>query len=679
MSALNLPITSISGVGQKRALLFNKLGIYTVYDLIHHLPRGYIDYSNTSPISKCYIGDRITVKATVFSKQAPIKVRSGLEIFRVTVLDSEQTAATVTIFNNKFAYEKLKIGEKYIFSGKLSGNLLRPEISSPTFIKEGESSNLTPIYPLTKGLTNTIISNTVKRALLLLKNEPNLPISDAMLKKLDAFKTQTPYSDIHFPKSLKASENAKKLFIFEELLCLQLGMAGLKNRAKRRSEFVFSFTDLSDFYNSLPFSPTNAQKKAIFSAINDITSGNCMNRLLQGDVGSGKTLVAAALFYLSAKNGYQASIMAPTEILSLQHYKTLKNMLEPFHIVVEVLTGSTTKKQRERLFEKLKNGEIDILCGTHALIEKSVEFNNLALVITDEQHRFGVKQRAEFIKKGGYPHTLIMSATPIPRSLALTIYGDLDISVLDELPLGRKKIKTYVIDSNKRLRSYNFLRQHINLGRQVYIVCPAVEESELDLASVNEYYDSIKSYLGEFEIELLHGKMKSKQKDEIMSRFRSGEIDILISTTVIEVGIDVPNANIMLIENAERFGLSQLHQLRGRVGRGEFESFCILVSDSKSENAKERLSIMQKHSDGFEISNYDLKLRGPGNFFGECQHGLPPLKIADLLSDSKMLETVRKCASEILETDPRLNLEEHKELKQSVNSLFKKLSFQKSN
>ena len=408
-------------------------------------------------------------------------------------------------------------------------------------------------------------------------------------------------------------------------------------------------------------------------------SGNCMNRLLQGDVGSGKTLVAAALFYVICKNGGQCAFMAPTEILAIQHYNSLSKLLSPFGIKIALLTGSTTAKNRRELVSDIASGEINLVCGTHALIEKDVEFNNLALVITDEQHRFGVSQRASLISKGAYPHTLIMSATPIPRSLALTIYGDLDISILDEVPSGRKAVKTYLIDSAKRERAFGFLEKEIQSGRQIYIVCPAVDESILEIESAIQYHQKLCSVFKNRSVALLHGKMKSKEKDIIMTDFKNGKIDILVSTTVIEVGVDVANASVMMIENADRFGLSQLHQLRGRVGRGNDQAYCILVSDSNSETAKERLKIMCKTNDGFEISKHDLKQRGPGDFFGDRQHGLPPMKSADLISDSFLLEKAQSYSAQILSKDPKLSLPEHQELKNRVNSLFRKLNFARSN
>lgn len=679
MLSLDMPITSVSKIGEKRAALYKKLGIETVSDLIHHFPRSYIDFTQAAPIDGCHIGDTVTVLARVTEKFPPMRVRGGMTIFRLIALDSSQNAITITFFNNKFAFSALKAGEEYIFYGKLSGTFLRPEISVPLFVPKNAANTMQPHYPLTAGLSHKMIASNIRAALDGLGKINCSCLPPEILKKEGFENNLTAFEDIHFPKKPKDASEARRLFILEELLCLQLAMAGMRRKARQSSSLILGDVDLSPFFASLPFSPTGAQKKAVETAIQDMQSGKCMNRLLQGDVGSGKTLVAAALFYAISKCGGQCAFMAPTEILAAQHYKTLSKQLEPFKITVALLTGSTTAKDKRNILEAVKNGEIMVLCGTHALIEKAVQFNNLSLVIADEQHRFGVSQRASLISKGAFPHTLIMSATPIPRSLALTIYGDLDISVLDELPAGRKAVKTYLIDSKKRLRAFGFIEKEIQQGRQAYIVCPAVEESELEIESAVEYYEKLCSHFKNLRIGLLHGRMKGSEKDSIMSQFKGGNIDILVSTTVIEVGVDVANASIMMIENADRFGLSQLHQLRGRVGRGSEQAHCILVSDSNSENARSRLSVMTKTSDGFEIAKFDLEQRGPGDFFGDRQHGLPSLNTADLLSDSIALEKAQRYAAEILEKDSKLSLPQHLMLKNSVNSMFKKLGHTRSN
>ncbi len=673
------PVTEINKIGIKRAELYSKLGIESVGDLLHHFPRSYIDFTSASPIDNAKIGDTVTVEAKVFEKYTPLKVRGGMTIFRLLVLDGSQNAITVTFFNNKYAYQALKTGNTYIFYGKLSGTPFQPELSVPVFVPKSQNAYMQPNYPLTAGLSHKMIASNIKEALSYLDDAPAICLPQEIMQKENFDGSKKAFYDIHFPNKAADAEKARRAFILEELICLQLGMSGLKQKGKRPASLVLKGADLSDFLASLPFSPTNAQKKAIETAIKDMQSGHCMSRLLQGDVGSGKTLVAAALFYLICKNGGQCAFMAPTEILANQHFKTLSKMLSPFGISVSLLTGSTKQAQKRTLLSDISEGITDVVCGTHALIEKNVEFKNLALVIADEQHRFGVSQRAALVSKGNYPHTLIMSATPIPRSLALTIYGDLDISLLDELPSGRKQVETYLIDSKKRQRAFGFIEKALANSNQAYIVCPAVEESELEIESAVEYYQKISGVFKHRNVGLLHGKMKAAEKDAIMADFVSGKTDILVSTTVIEVGVDVSNATIMMIENAERFGLSQLHQLRGRVGRGKDQSYCILVSDSSSEASRERLKIMCKTADGFEISKYDLKERGPGDFFGDRQHGLPPLKTADLISDSHLLEKAQNYAAEILNDDPLLKKEKNLLLRQKVNSLFKKLDHPRNN
>ena len=679
MLTLNSPITEINKIGIKRAELYRKLGIESVGDLLHHFPRSYIDFTSALPIDNAKIGDTVTVEAKVFEKHTPLKVRGGMTIFRLLVLDSSQNAITVTFFNNKYAYQALKTGNSYIFHGKLSGTPFQPELSVPIFVPKSQNAFMQPNYPLTAGLSHKMIANNIREALSCLDDAPAICLPQEIIEKEGFDGSKKAFYDIHFPNKAADAENARKAFILEELICLQLGMSGLKQKGKRAASLVLKDAELGDFLSSLPFAPTNAQTKAIETAIKDMRSGHCMSRLLQGDVGSGKTLVAAALFYLICKNGGQCAFMAPTEILANQHFKTLSKMLSPFGINVALLTGSTKLSQKRALLSDISEGIIDVVCGTHALIEKNVEFKNLALVIADEQHRFGVSQRAALVSKGNYPHTLIMSATPIPRSLALTIYGDLDISLLDELPSGRKQIETYLIDSKKRERAFGFIEKALENSNQAYIVCPAVEESELEINSAIEYHENLKEVFRHRSVGLLHGRMKGAEKDAVMADFANGKTDILVSTTVIEVGVDVSNATIMMIENAERFGLSQLHQLRGRVGRGKSQSYCILVSDSNSDSARERLKIMCKTSDGFEISKYDLKERGPGDFFGDRQHGLPPLQTADLISDSHLLEKAQNYAASILNDDPLLKKEKNLLLKQKVNSLFKKLDHPRNN
>lgn len=676
---INDSVKVLKFVGEKRAALYKKLGIETVYDLLRHFPRSYIDFKNASTISSFRIGNTATISAKIIEKSPPILIRGGRKIYRAIAEDDEQNVILISFFNNKYAFEALAPNKEYIFHGKLTGNFFKPEMVSPIYFLKTSCPDMQANYPLTAGLNHKMISTNVRYALDTLSPFSATCLPKFILEKEKLTNNTTAYSDIHFPTDKVYAEKAKELFALEEILCLQLGLFGLKRRKKKKNCFILSDVDTTDFIYSLPFKLTNGQNNAISQAIKDMQSMSSMNRLLQGDVGSGKTVIASALFYLIAKNGGQGVIMAPTQILAAQHFNTLSNQLSKFNINVELLTGSMTAKQKREALERIKSGEANIVCGTHALIEKDVEFKNLALVITDEQHRFGVLQRSLLISKGNYPHTLVMSATPIPRSLALTIYGDLDISILNELPSGKKPVKTYLINQDIRERALGFIQNEIIKGHQAYIVCPAVEESELEIESATQYKNELEKKYTNINIGLLHGKMKGHEKDEIMDKFKHKKLDILVSTTVIEVGIDVPNATVIMIENADRFGLSQLHQLRGRVGRGSAESHCILVSNNSSEEATERLSIMKNTYDGFEIAKFDLKQRGPGDFFGTKQHGLPELKAADLLTDILVLEKAQKYALEILEKDPFLLNEENKALKERVNSMFKKLNYSTNN
>lgn len=672
-------VSTIKFVGDKRAALYKKLGIETVNDLLRHFPRSYIDFKNASTIASFIIGSTATISAKVIEKSPPILIKGGRKIFRAIAEDNEQNVILISFFNNKYAFESLITNEDYIFHGKLTGNIFRPEMVSPIFFQKNLCPDMQPNYPLTAGLNNKMISTNVKFALENLSPFPATCLPNSILIKEGFSNNLTAYHDIHFPTNITDAERAKELFALEEILCLQLGLCGLKKRKKKKSNIILSDVDISPFVNSLPFELTNGQRGAISQAVNDMQSNNLMNRLLQGDVGSGKTVIAATLLYLIAKNGGQGVIMAPTQILAVQHYNTLSAQLAKFNIKVEILTGSMTVKRKREVLEKIQNGDADIICGTHALIEKNVEFKNLALVVTDEQHRFGVLQRSSLISKGNSPHTLVMSATPIPRSLALTIYGDLDIFVLNEFPKGKKPVKTYLINQDIRERALGFVENEINKGFQAYIVCPSIDETELEVESATQYKAELEKRFKNINIGLLHGKMKAAEKDDVMRNFKNKKLDILVSTTVIEVGIDVPNATIIMIENADRFGLSQLHQLRGRVGRGSAESHCILVSNNTSESTTERLSIMKNTYDGFEIAKFDLKQRGPGDFFGTKQHGLPKLKAANLLTDVFILEKAQKYAAEILEQDPSLSNDENKVLKDRVNAMFKKLNHSTNN
>ena len=517
-----------------------------------------------------------------------------------------------------------------------------------------------------------MVINAVKAALSLLPEEIHDPIPECIRDKYGLYGLRTAIEQIHFPSSMREMESARKRLVFEELLILQLGLLRLKSRGRMENQAVLKHDYTEEFYAVLPFTPTNAQKRAVREAVLDMAGAYPMSRLIQGDVGSGKTAVAAALCYTVVKNGMQAALMAPTEILAAQHFQSLSALLAPTGIRLGLLTGSLPPAKKRDIREGLRTGEIQFAIGTHALLSADVAFQNLGLVVTDEQHRFGVAQRSALAGKGNHPHLLVMSATPIPRTLALIIYGDLELSILDELPPGRQKIDTFVIDTAKRARAFRFIQQHINQGRQCYIICPLIEEGQSDMASVQSYADDLQNrWFPQARIGTLHGRLKPKEKEEVMDRFASGKIDILVSTTVVEVGVDVPNAVIMLIENAERYGLSQLHQLRGRVGRGKEKSYCILISDAQNEEAVQRLRVMRQTTDGFRIADEDLKLRGPGDFFGARQHGLPDLKIADMMTDMDVLTEAQASARLILQEDS--SLEHHKGLRAEVNRLFARI------
>ncbi len=661
---INDNVTYLKGVGEKRAKLFEKLGITTVGELLSHYPRDYIDFTAPIPIEKLEPEENAVFKGTVTKKMRP-HIGHHYSIFKVLVTDGTDEV-TIVFFNSSYAFERLVMGKEYIFYGKLRGNMLEKECGSPVFIEASEPNKLVPKYSLTAGLSTRMVSICVHNALRDCELIDLLPEKIRTNYCLPDYRTALEW--IHFPRNADRLIDARRRLAFEELLTLQLGLKLLKRRGKTETPIAMEQADLSDFFEQLPFTPTNAQLRTINECCEDMQSTAPMNRLLQGDVGSGKTLVAAALCCFSAKNGYQSALMAPTEILAKQHYETLRVFLEPLGFRVVLLTGSSKKTP---VYSVLKNGEADVAVGTQALIQSAVRFKSLGLVITDEQHRFGVEQRGMFAAKGMKPHTLVMSATPIPRTLALIIYGDLEISVLDELPKGRIPIRTYGVDTSYRERLYKFIRKYVANGFQAYIVCPLIEEGASEKASAVKYFDEIKEkYFSDIPMGLLHGKLKQKEKDAVMQAFKDNEIKVLVSTTVIEVGVDVPNAVVMVIENAEQFGLSQLHQLRGRVGRGTEQSHCILVTDSRSEYTRARVDTMVRTTDGFEIANEDLRLRGPGDFFGSKQHGLPNLKIADIASDIDILQETRTLADTLLENDPGLSQPENSGLRTLVTKLF---------
>lgn len=671
MLNLNSSIQYIKGVGEKKAGLFNKLGIFCVRDLIEYYPRTYEDRSVKKTVEQCESGETACIEATMVTPVKEHYVRKGMTLYKCDFSDGK-TVIHVTIFNNKYLAAALKLYENYILFGTVERTLTSAKMASPEIEKAENSKVIRPIYSATGRLNSKAIEKVVKTALESLERfTETLPAEIRLEYKLVSL--DFAIRQIHFPQDTESLEKARRRLIFEELLTLQLGLLKLKSRRRVRTQAIIKNDFSNEFFGLLPFKPTSAQERAIKECCADMASGYPMNRLLQGDVGSGKTAVAAGIIYTAVKNGWQCALMAPTEILAQQHYQALCGMLENTGIRIQLLTGSTPKSEKRVIKEALIDGKTDLIIGTHALIQNDVEFSNLGLVITDEQHRFGVNQRANLAMKGNDVHTLVMSATPIPRTLALMIYGDLDISVLDELPPGRQPVRTDVVDSRYHKRIYAFIKKQIEAGNQAYIVCPLVDESETEnMISAEEYAEELsKNDFSGINIGLLHGKMKPAQKDNVMNAFAAGNIKLLVATTVIEVGVDVQAATVMVIENAERFGLSQLHQLRGRVGRGKEQSYCILVSDSKSDTARQRLKTMKDYSDGFKIADVDLKLRGPGDFFGNRQHGLPKLKIADMLEDIEVLKECRRCADEILAEDFNLDKPEYKALAINISDMFR--------
>ena len=677
MIDLEKDVKYIKGVGPNRVKLLNKLGIFTLKDLITYYPRTYEDRSKPKNIAECIDGEEVLIEAYASGKVTDVRLRG--KTMQKLVIRDETGVATAVWFNQSYLKNKFKQGEKYTFYGKISNIFGKITINSPVFDEEGKTSNtgkIIPIYPLTFSLSQNTIRRIMENAIKEVEGKLEETLPEYILKeyKLEGINEAT--KSIHFPQEFKDFNIARNRLAFEELLTMQLALLELKNSYINEEKGIQFSKDvhMSDIINKLPFQLTNAQRRVLEEIDNNMESDKPMNRLLQGDVGSGKTVIAMCAAYKAVKCGYQAAIMAPTAILATQHLENFKKIFDELDIKCELLISAMTKKKKTELLERLKNGEIDILIGTHALLQENVEFKNLGLVVTDEQHRFGVKQRTTIVEKGQNPDVLVMTATPIPRTLALILYGDLDISIIDELPPNRKKIDTFAVTKGMEDRINNFIKVQLKEGRQAYIVCPLVEENEeLDLKSVEKLYEKCKTEtFPEYRVEYIHGKMKAKDKDDIMMRFKNKEIDILISTTVIEVGVDVPNANIMVIEDAQRFGLAQLHQLRGRVGRGEYKSYCILKYEGKGETVRKRMKVMCDTNDGFIISEKDLELRGSGDFFGTMQHGLPEFKIANLFEDMNILKVAQEAAIKIIDKDPKLEKEENMRLKRLIKDKFTK-------
>ncbi len=667
---LNANIKYLKGVGEKRAAMLGKLGIFTLWDLLTFYPRVYEDWSKIIPIKHAPVNETVCIRAIAGTPCKEHVIRKGMTLYKTEVTDGE-SLLDITFFNNKYAAAKIEQGKEYLFFGKITGKGYYRQMTSPEFEEVTDQSGLRPIYPQTAGLNSRAIEKLIRTAFDSCDKIED-PIPKDIRNAYCLLNLEGALKNIHFPESEDMLSEARRRLIFEELFLLELGMMRLKTKNRRSTALSMEKDYTEEYFSLLPFELTGAQKRAIKEATADMSVNVPMNRLLQGDVGSGKTAVSAALIYNCTKNGYQSALMAPTEVLAMQHYKTLAKMFENTDINISVLTGSTPTAEKKKIKAALKDGSIDLIVGTHALIQKDVEFNNLALAVTDEQHRFGVNQRSSLSSKGNNPHTLVMSATPIPRTLALIIYGDLDLSILDEMPKGRQKIDTFLVNSEIRERAYGYIKKHLCDGLQGYIVCPMVEdneESELT-AATKLHKDLSDGFFKGFRVGLLHGKMKPAEKREVMESFASGETQLLVSTTVIEVGIDVPNAVIMVIENAERFGLSQLHQLRGRIGRGSLKSSCIMISDAQNEETVHRLKTLASTTDGFRIADEDLKLRGPGDFFGSRQHGLPEMKIANMMTDGEAIRETHAAASALLQKNPALEGEEYDLLRKAVNRLF---------
>lgn len=664
-------IQYLKGVGPKRAEKLAKLEIATAGDLLCLFPRGYIDYSHPSPVASAPYDLACAVKARVLEKSPLRRISGGRTMLRVLCEDDTADLALV-FFNNPYVADKLELGREYVFYGKVGGNFGQREMIAPSFLTAGADAALVPLYPLTAGLKNHEVAKPVANALAAVEDIPE-PLPPGVLEKYHLPNRREALAMIHRPKSTQEAADARRRFIFEELFCLQLGMLLMRGREVAQTGAPMKKVPVAPLEKALPFVLTGAQRRCINEICTDMAGKSPMNRLLQGDVGSGKTLVAAAAIFFAAQNGYQSVLMAPTEILARQHADTLETHLAPLGVSVALLTGSVKGTARKGALTAIADGRAKLIVGTHAVLSEPVAFHNLGLAVTDEQHRFGVRQRGLLAQKALRPHLLVMSATPIPRTLALLLFGDLDISVLDELPPGRMPVKTRTLTRAKRRDMFGFLAGQIGAGHQAYIVCPLIEEGESDLQAASAYAEEIaRPLLPQARVGLMHGRLKAADKAEVMRAFKARELDVLVSTTVIEVGVDVPGATVMVIEDAERYGLSALHQLRGRVGRGAGESWCFLVSDHDGQAAKERLRYLCQHQNGFDVAKYDLETRGPGDFFGSRQHGLPTLRIADLATDTREMTAAQQEAIALLKTDPKLKDAAHAPLAAAVAAMFQR-------
>lgn len=676
MAKLSDPVTLLKGVGQARARQLANLNIFTLEDLICHFPRGYEDRTRLVNIEKLEPDVPACFRAMVMNTPRTAHVRKGLDVTKVTVADTTGRL-NLTFFNSQYAAQQLQYGSEYIFYGAVSGDFIGYNMTNPTFepvdAPAVNTRRVMPIYPLTAGLSNGVLLRLVQQALAIC-DAPAEILPEEVRREYDILPAQQAYTAIHQPKSMEEAEQAKKRLIFEEFFVFSAGLSLMRQNRREKKAEVFENLDLQPFYQELPFSLTGAQRRAVEEILKDFQKGAPMNRLVQGDVGSGKTMVAAAAACCAARNGRQVALMAPTEILAEQHFASLSKLFAPLQISVGLLTGSMSVKEKKLVRQQLEEGTLQVVVGTHALLTDATRFQNLGLVIADEQHRFGVAQRSRLSGKGEDPHLLVMSATPIPRTLALLMYGDLDVSILDELPPGRETVDTFLVNESYRPRINAFIRKQVSQGNQCFVVCPAVEENqELGVKAAAAWAETFQqTVFPDLRITLLHGQMKGSEKEAAMAAFARGEADVMVATTVIEVGVDVPNATLMVIEDADRFGLSQLHQLRGRVGRGKAKSYCILTSHNRNPETLERLKALCKTTDGFRIAEEDLKLRGPGDFFGSRQSGLPAFRVADLSCDLKTLKDAQGASARWIDTAGTSDTPEARALRQRIGQLFQR-------